>query len=59
MEKDHPNWNTNVTETDEYLKLIKAVMGGSTDEEQERNTRGIVKKLGDRLYLTEDVMNNK
>ena len=55
-ENEHPNWDKNPNETDEYLKLIKVVMGGSTDAEQEKNTRGIVRKLGDKLHLSEDKM---
>ena len=57
-ENEHPNWDKNPRETDEYLKLIKVVMGGSTDAEQEKNTRGIVRKLGDKLHLSEDKMVN-
>ena len=57
-ENAHPNWDKNPKETDEYLKLIKVVMGGSTDAEQEKNTRGIVRKLGDKLHLSEDKMCN-
>jgi hypothetical protein len=57
-EKEHPNWDKNPKCTDEYLKLIKVVMGGSTDEEQVKNTKGIVRKLGDKLHLTEDIMIN-
>jgi len=55
-ENEHPNWDKNPNETDEYLKLIKVVMGGSTDAEQEKNTRGIVRKLGDKLHLSDDKM---
>jgi hypothetical protein len=55
-EKGHPNWDKNPRDTDEYLKLIKVVMGGSTDEEQEKNTKGIVRKLGDKLHLSDEKM---
>ena len=51
-EKQHPNWNTNAKETDEYLDLLKVVMGGSTNKEQEKNKKNIVKKLGNELYLS-------
>lgn len=51
-EKQHPNWNTNAKETDEYLELLKVVMGGSTNKEQEKNKKNIVKKLGNELYLS-------
>jgi hypothetical protein len=57
-EKKHPNWDKNTKETDEYLKLIKVVMGGSTDEEQEKNTKGIVRMLGDKLHLSDKKMFN-
>lgn len=55
-ENGHPNWDKNPKDTDEYLKLIKVVMGGSTDEEQEKNTKGIVRKLGDKLHLSDEKM---
>ena len=37
---------------DEYLDLLKVVMGGSTNKEQEKNKKNIVKKLGNELYLS-------
>jgi len=55
-EKEHPNWDKNPKYTDDYLNLIKVVMGGSTDEEHEKNTKGIVRNLGDKLHLTENKM---
>lgn len=50
-ERQHPNWNTNARETDEYLGLLKVVMGGSTNKEQQKNNKNIVKKLGNELYF--------
>ena len=55
-EKEHPNWDKSPKYTDDYLNLIKVVMGGSTDEEHEKNTKGIVRNLGDKLHLTENKM---
>lgn len=55
-EKEHPDWNTNAKETDEYLALIKAVMGGSTDKEQHKNKKDIVKILGNELHINNNLL---
>jgi hypothetical protein len=55
-EKQHPLWYDNGSK--EYLQLINAVMGGSTDKEQKKNTRCIIKILSDKLYLDNDTIIN-
>jgi hypothetical protein len=45
-EKQNPNWEKREHKTEEYLEIIKQVMGGTTDSEVEKYKKDIVKNIG-------------
>lgn len=44
-EAAHPNWNNSDAGTEEYMHMVRSVMGGQTDSEQEKNNKSIKKEL--------------
>ena len=55
-EQNHPDWKTNDKMGIEYLLMIQQVMGGSTNEEQERNKKDIIKNVGDNILLKDAIL---
>jgi hypothetical protein len=50
-EARYPEWHHHADQTEEYALMIRKVMGGSTDEEVERNRAQILKNVGGAVSL--------
>ena len=55
-EEMYPNWNKNEHETQMYIKMIQHVMGGTSNEIVEENTKNIKKHLGNTFDI-KDIKN--
>lgn len=53
-EKQNPNWEKKEQKTEEYLEIIKQVMGGTTDSEVEKYKKDIVKNIGINTLLKQN-----
>ena len=58
-ESKHPNWNSNDTETEMYLKMIQEVMGGINDNEIIKNNEGIKKSISNVFDLKNAMIENE
>lgn len=54
-EQMYPNWNESDTETEMYLKMIQHVMGGSDNEEREKNKESIIRNISSSINI-KDIM---
>ena len=52
-EDAHPNWKDSDVETKIYMELVQKIMGGSSDEEREKNFKLIQKKIGKNVSITD------
>tara|TARA_Y100000768_G_scaffold173123_1_gene129587 strand:- start:1281 stop:2153 length:873 start_codon:yes stop_codon:yes gene_type:complete len=52
-EEAHPNWKDSEIETKIYMELVQKIMGGSSDEEREKNLKLIQKKIGKNFSITD------
>ena len=43
--EENPDYNSNPKKNLEYIKLVKNLVGGSSDQEQDLNTRKIIKNI--------------
>jgi hypothetical protein len=50
-EKEHPNWLNNDQESEQYMKMLHNLMGGENEEEQGKNAREIMKKIGNVVLI--------
>jgi hypothetical protein len=50
-ESQYPNWHQHAGQTEEYATMVRRVMGGSTDEEVERNRKEILRNVGGAVNL--------
>lgn len=50
-EAQYPNWHHNPHQTEEYAMMVRRVMGGSTDEEVERNRVEIIRNVSGAVSL--------
>ena len=55
-EEMYPNWNKNERETQMYIQMIQHVMGGTSNEIVEENTKSIKKQLGNTFDI-KDIKN--
>lgn len=53
-EKQNPNWEKKEQKTEEYLEIIKQVMGGTTDSEVKKYKKDIVKNIGINTLLKQN-----
>ena len=52
-EDAHPNWKDSDVETKIYMELVQKIMGGSSDQEREKNFKLIQKKIGKNVSITD------
>ena len=52
-EDEHPNWNNSENETKIYMELVQKIMGGSSDEEINKNYKLIQKKIGKNVSIND------
>lgn len=50
-EAQYPNWHQDPRQTEEYATMVRRVMGGSTDEEVERNRVEIIRNVSGAVSL--------
>ena len=50
-EAQYPNWHQHAGQTEEYATMVRRVMGGSTDEEVEKNRKEILRSVGGAVNL--------
>ena len=55
-EKLHPNWMESENETKIYIDLVQKVLGGTNDEEVERNNKLIQKKIGQKCNISDIIV---
>lgn len=52
--EENPNYLTNPEKNVEYIKLTKNLMGGSTDQEQDANSKKIIKSIAKTTHLDKE-----
>ena len=52
--EENPNYLTNSEKNVEYIKLTKNLMGGSTDQEQDANSKKIIKSIAKTTHLDKE-----
>lgn len=52
--EENPNYLTNQEKNVEYIKLTKNLMGGSTDQEQDANSKKIIKNIARTTHLDKE-----
>ena len=52
-EDEHPNWNTNVRETEMYMQMIQHVMGSTSEIDMNKDNENIKKEVGISIDLKE------
>lgn len=50
-ESQYPNWHRDAGQTEEYATMVRRVMGGSTDEEVEKNRNEIIRNVSGAVSL--------
>ena len=50
-EKTHPSWKNSDIEVEEYTEFVKNIMGGTNDNEREKNDRLIKKKISQNVCI--------
>jgi len=50
-EEQHLGWESNASETEAYLSMVREGMGGATQGERERNKREVTKVVGEQLCI--------
>ena len=58
-EADHPNWNETDEGTNDYLKMIQTIMGGSDENERQKNKDLIKKKLTESVEISKRIKSLK
>lgn len=56
-EAEHPDWATDDKLNHEYMLMLQNILGGATDEEQEKNKKDVVKLVSEAV-LIKDAMNS-
>jgi hypothetical protein len=56
-EAAHPDWVTDDKLNHEYMLMLQNILGGTTDEEQERNKKDVVKLVSEAVFI-KDAMNS-
>jgi hypothetical protein len=56
-EAQHPDWATDDKLNHEYMLMLQNILGGTTDEEQERNKKDVVKLVSEAVFI-KDAMNS-
>ena len=56
-EAEHPDWATDDKLNHEYMIMLQNILGGTTDEEQEKNKKDVVKLVSEAV-LIKDAMNS-
>lgn len=52
--EENPNYLTNPEKNIEYIKLTKNLMGGSTDQEQDANSKKIIKSIAKTTHIDKE-----
>lgn len=50
-EEEHPDWIFNDTLNQEYMLMLQNILGGKTNEEQERNKKEVVKIISEAVLI--------
>jgi hypothetical protein len=56
-EAQHPDWANDDKLNHEYMLMLQNMLGGATDEEQERNKKDVVKLVSEAVFI-KDAMNS-
>lgn len=56
-EAEHPDWANDDKLNHEYMLMLQNMLGGATDEEQERNKKDVVKLVSEAVFI-KDAMNS-
>lgn len=56
-EAEHPDWVNDDKLNHEYMLMLQNILGGTTDEEQERNKKDVVKLVSEAVFI-KDAMNS-
>ena len=54
LKEENPNYLTNPDKNIEYIKLTKNLMGGSTDQEQDANSKKIIKNIARATHIDKE-----
>ncbi len=55
-EKENEGWVHNEKKSDEYIKMMNEVLGNTTEEENEKNIKDIIKNVGDNILLKDAIL---
>ena len=55
-EKENEGWEHNEKKSDEYIKMMNEVLGNTTEEENEKNIKDIIKNVGDNILLKDAIL---
>ena len=55
-EKDNDGWVKDDKKSDEYIKMLREVLGDTTELEKEKNIKDIIKNVGDNILLKDAIL---